>query len=92
MNRLTILRDRPLCDGTPRREKGVRAVWRHAEPSPFPPFVKGQYFQSPLFGTEARARTWARFVEAVLADGAAPETVHVRWDAFAAHHPERGAT
>ena len=90
MTALTIVRDRPLCDGTPRREKGWRAVWRHTStPDGTAPFRCGVYLQSPLFRSSDRIRTWARFVDAALTDGADPEAVSARWDAFAARHPER---
>lgn len=61
----TILRNRPLCDGTPRREKGFRAIVETLLDSPHPSYACAQsgmrqkcYCTSPLFETEKEARDW----------------------------------
>lgn len=56
----TIVRNRPLCDGTPRHEKGFRAyVTQRIRTLNKPPLSwVNIYCESPLFDTREGAASW----------------------------------
>ncbi len=66
---VTIVRNKSLDDGTPRQEKGYRAIFEFRGPGSHPVFARPcfaadervtqkRYQWSPLFKTEAEARNW----------------------------------
>ena len=61
-----IKRNAPLCDGTPRRENGYRAIVETVGPDigPVNGRPKKRYFTSPLFKCELDATEWVPSHEA----------------------------
>lgn len=69
----------PLNDGTPRREKGVRAFLGLISDQS----GKRVYLQSPILKDIETAYRWAAFIGDLVAEGVQPADATRGWDAFA---------
>lgn len=68
-----------LNDGTPRREKGVRAFLGLVSDQS----GKRVYLQSPLLKEIETAQSWAAFIGGLMAEGTKPADATRGWEAFA---------